>query len=97
VGHPPVLPAKGFFDCAALARSSAQNHSVSKISRECGVASFATRVRGSYWLSNPNLPARLLKTPVATSQVAPTILRALGIDAQQLKSVRVEGTKTLPQ
>jgi arylsulfatase A-like enzyme len=48
-------------------------------------------------VSNPNLPARTLKTPVATSQVAPTILKVLGIDPQQLKSVRVEGTKTLPQ
>ena len=48
-------------------------------------------------ISNPALPARTLKTPVATSQVAPTILKILGIDPQQLKSVRVEGTKTLPQ
>jgi len=36
------------------------------------------------------------KTPVATSQVAPTILQALGIDPKGLRSVRVEKTDVLP-
>lgn len=48
-------------------------------------------------LSNPNFPQRTLKTPVATSQVAPTILKALGLDGHELKSVRVEGTEPLPR
>ncbi len=47
-------------------------------------------------VSNPELHARVLKTPVITSQVAPTILRALGIDPDALKSVRVERTEVLP-
>src|SRR5438270_7120599 len=47
-------------------------------------------------VSNPHLSARVVKTPVATSQVAPTILRALDIDPEQLKSVRVEHTQALP-
>jgi len=47
-------------------------------------------------VSNPELRAGVLKTPVATSQVAPTILKALGIDPQNLKSVRVEKTDVLP-
>ena len=47
-------------------------------------------------VSNPTLQARVLKTPVATSQVAPTILRALEIDPENLKSVRLEKTKPLP-
>ena len=47
-------------------------------------------------VSNPELAARVVKTPVATSQVAPTILQALGIDPNQLKSVRVEHTQALP-
>jgi len=38
----------------------------------------------------------VVKTPVATSQVAPTILRALEIDPDALKSVRVEHTAVLP-
>ncbi len=47
-------------------------------------------------VSNPDLHARVIKTPVATSQVAPTILRALGLDPSALKSVRVEHTEALP-
>ena len=47
-------------------------------------------------VSNPDFHARILKTPVTTSQVAPTILRALGIDPDALKSVRVERTEVLP-
>jgi Type I phosphodiesterase / nucleotide pyrophosphatase len=47
-------------------------------------------------VSNPNLHARTVKTPVASSQVAPTILKALGIDPEQLSSVRKEGTEILP-
>ena len=47
-------------------------------------------------VSNPKLSAKVVKSPVATSQVAPTILRALGIEPELLKSVRVEKTKALP-
>jgi arylsulfatase A-like enzyme len=47
-------------------------------------------------VSNPHLDKRTVKTPVASSQVAPTILRALGIDPEKLHSVRREGTEVLP-
>src|SRR5262249_45341895 len=47
-------------------------------------------------VSRPGLDARVVKTPVATSQVAPTILEALGIDPTALKAVRLEHTRTLP-
>ena len=47
-------------------------------------------------VSNPRLHGSVLKTPVLTSQVAPTILRALDIDPDALNSVRVEQTKVLP-
>jgi hypothetical protein len=47
-------------------------------------------------VSNPRLPATVLKTPVLTSQVAPTILQALDIEPEALKSVRVERTTVLP-
>ena len=47
-------------------------------------------------VSNPGLPVRLLKTPVATSQVAPSILKALGINPNTLKSVDKEKTALLP-
>jgi predicted AlkP superfamily pyrophosphatase or phosphodiesterase len=47
-------------------------------------------------VSRPHLRGRTLKTPVLTSQVAPTILRALGLDPDALKSVQVEATPVLP-
>lgn len=47
-------------------------------------------------VSSPRLREQTVKTPVATSQVAPTILRALGLDPGALKSVQVERTAALP-
>jgi predicted AlkP superfamily pyrophosphatase or phosphodiesterase len=47
-------------------------------------------------VSNPSIRGRVVKSPVATSQVAATILLALEIDPNELESVRVEGTKVLP-
>jgi len=48
-------------------------------------------------VSHPDLHAGVIKTPVATSQVAPTILQMLGIEPESLKSVRVEHTEVLPR
>ena len=47
-------------------------------------------------VSNPNIKARTLGTPVETRQVAPTILSLLGLDPNSLDAVRLEGTKELP-
>jgi hypothetical protein len=47
-------------------------------------------------VSNPSLDARVVKTPVVTSQVAVTILKSLGIDPRELHSVREEGVTALP-
>src|SRR6266446_8030887 len=47
-------------------------------------------------VSNPSMESKVVKSPVATSQVAPTILQALGIDPELLNSVAVEKTKVLP-
>ena len=47
-------------------------------------------------VSSPHMRAATIKTPVATSQVAPTILKSLGIDPGALNSVRVEHTESLP-
>jgi hypothetical protein len=47
-------------------------------------------------VANPSLDARTVKTPVATSQVAVTLLEALGIDATQLDAARKEHTGALP-
>lgn len=47
-------------------------------------------------VSIPGLGASTIKSPVTTAQVAPTILQALGLDPQDLRSVRVEKTASLP-
>ncbi len=47
-------------------------------------------------LSNPSFRASLVNTPVQTMQVAPTVLKALGLDPNQLQSVQIEGTAVLP-
>ena len=47
-------------------------------------------------VSNPGLARRTITTPVATAQVAPTILKALGLKPASLDGVRLEGTEILP-
>jgi hypothetical protein len=47
-------------------------------------------------VSIPGLGASTIKSPVTSAQVAPTILQALGLDPQDLRSVRVEKTPSLP-
>ncbi|MGB2633374.1 MAG: alkaline phosphatase family protein [Candidatus Acidiferrum sp.] len=47
-------------------------------------------------VSHPCLQPRTIREGVGTVQVAPTILKALGIDPWALLAVRVEGTSVLP-
>jgi len=47
-------------------------------------------------LSNPKFQASTINSAVLTTQVAPTILKALGLDPNQLQSVQQEGTPVLP-
>jgi hypothetical protein len=47
-------------------------------------------------LSNPAFRAKTVFSEVGTLQVAPTILKALGLDPGQLDGVRLEGTQSLP-
>jgi len=44
----------------------------------------------------PGLEHEDVDSPVSTRQVAPTILRLLGLDPQLLKAVQLEHTKVLP-
>jgi hypothetical protein len=46
---------------------------------------------------NPTLHSKTVSTPTTTSQVAPTILSALGINPNALQAVRLEGTTALPE
>lgn len=47
-------------------------------------------------VSNPRLTRKTVTSPVETMQVAPTILKALGLDPGALDGVRLEGTQVLP-
>ena len=48
-------------------------------------------------VSNPGIRARTVTIPVTTMQVAPSILKALGLNPSALQSVQQEGTETLPK
>jgi arylsulfatase A-like enzyme len=47
-------------------------------------------------VSNPQLFPKLIRTPVQTAQIAPTILTLLGLNPLALQAVQIEGTKVLP-
>jgi hypothetical protein len=47
-------------------------------------------------LSNPKFHGKTITGPVETTQVAPTILKALGLDPDKLQAVQIEGTQVLP-
>jgi len=48
-------------------------------------------------VSNPHLAGKTIKSPVETYQIAPTILKALGLDPNALRAVRKEHTAALPE
>ena len=47
-------------------------------------------------VSNPRMADKTVSSFVETSQVAPTILKLLGLDPDALEAVRKEGTPVLP-
>jgi len=47
-------------------------------------------------VSNPSIRARTITTFVETTQVAPTVVKILGLDPDKLDAVRKEGTAVLP-
>ena len=68
--------------------------SATKIAEHGGMGEDDTHV--ALLLSNPGLPASEVKDPVTNMQVAPTILKVLGLDPTALQAVKAEGTKVLP-
>jgi arylsulfatase A-like enzyme len=48
-------------------------------------------------LSNPSFQPNVVFSPVETTQVAPTILTALGLDPNALQAVQIEHTQILPE
>ena len=47
--------------------------------------------------ANPSFEAKTVSAATETTQVAPTILKVLGLNPQSLESVRMEGTAVLPE
>jgi arylsulfatase A-like enzyme len=68
--------------------------SKSKLAEHGGFAHDDTNV--ILLLSNPGFAPRTVFSEVGTLQVAPTILKALGLDPNSLDGVRLEGTPILP-
>lgn len=68
--------------------------STSKLAEHGGFAHDDTNV--VMLLSNPSFAPRTVNAGVGTVQVAPTILKALGLNPGALKAVQVEGTPVLP-
>ena len=65
-----------------------------KISEHGGFADDDTHVL--LLVANPGLRRREINLPVMNAQVAPTLLRALGLEPRKLEAVRLEGTRVLP-
>jgi hypothetical protein len=47
-------------------------------------------------VANPSIGKVTINAAVATTQIAPTILKVLGLDPEELDAVRFEGTRALP-
>jgi Type I phosphodiesterase / nucleotide pyrophosphatase len=48
-------------------------------------------------LAGPGVQPEVIKTPVQTAQVAPTVLQALGLNPEALQAVQKERTQVLPE
>jgi arylsulfatase A-like enzyme len=48
-------------------------------------------------VAHPGFKAQTVSNATATTQVAPTILKALGLDPRKPDAVRLEGTSVLPE
>jgi arylsulfatase A-like enzyme len=48
-------------------------------------------------VEHPHFRPQTVSSPTTTAQVAPTILKALGLDPKALEAVRLEGTAVLPE
>ena len=47
-------------------------------------------------VSHPGFSQKTFSTPVETAQIAPSILKALGLTPARLDAVKLEGTQVLP-
>ncbi len=65
-----------------------------KIAEHGGFANDDTNVM--MLVANPRFSPKTVTSPVETAQIAPTILKVLGLDPNSLQAVRMEHTQPLP-
>jgi arylsulfatase A-like enzyme len=81
-------------DIIGIARVGVIYTSGSKIAEHGGFNEDDTHV--ALLVSHPDFDRQSINAAVATTQIAPTILQALGLDPDELDGVRLEGTPLLP-
>ena len=81
-------------DIIGIARTGVIYTGGSKIAEHGGFNEDDTHV--ALLISHPDLRKLTINAAVATTQIAPTILKVLGIDSKELEAVRLEGTQVLP-
>jgi hypothetical protein len=81
-------------DIIGIARIGTIYTSGTKIAEHGGFNEDDTHV--ALLVSYPALTASSINTAVATTQIAPTILKALGLDPSKLEAVGLENTQVLP-
>ncbi|HVC00275.1 MAG TPA: alkaline phosphatase family protein [Candidatus Dormibacteraeota bacterium] len=47
-------------------------------------------------IAGPGVPSEVIRRPVQTTEIAPTIIKALGLNPEALQAVRMEHTRILP-
>jgi hypothetical protein len=67
--------------------------STAKIAEHGGISDDDRKV--ACFVSNPGLKKKKFANQASTKQVAPTILKALGLNPKALQGVKAEGTKVL--
>jgi hypothetical protein len=67
--------------------------STSKIAEHGGISDDDRKV--ACFVSSPGLKGTKFGGTTSTRQVAPTVLKALGLDPKKLAGVKIEGTKVL--
>ena len=81
-------------DIIGIARTGVIYTGGSKIAEHGGFNEDDVHV--AMFVAHPAIDKTVISTPVATTQIAPTILKVLGLDPNELEAVRAEGTQVLP-
>jgi predicted AlkP superfamily pyrophosphatase or phosphodiesterase len=81
-------------DIIGIARTGVIYTGGSKIAEHGGFNEDDVHV--ALFVAHPSIDKTVINTAVVTAQIAPTILKVLGLDPSELEAVRMEGTRLLP-